>query len=116
MPDKLAKLRELILTYGEQNQIDGWIKEWKLGKAMIMPQWYPEDSPTFSLLQYQSLTESQLAVIVAQLPRGTHLSWQFWRPGQISPAVPMAKQEAFYGRLQGVAEQHGIVLEKANHE
>jgi hypothetical protein len=114
-PDTLARLAELVWTQGNIQQIDSWIKQWKLGPALISPTWFPEDNPTFSVLQYDSLTEDQLRAKVAQLPRGIQLRWQFWQPGQISPPVSMAKQEAFYERVRADAEQHGIILGKANH-
>jgi hypothetical protein len=112
-PDKLARLAELVWTKGTHRQIDGWIK--RRNDALINPNWFPEDSPTFSLLQYDGLNGDQLLAKMAQLPRGTQLRWQFWQPGQISPPVTLAKQESVYERVRVAAEKHGIVLAKANH-
>ena len=90
-------------------------KQWKQGPALINSGWYPEDNPTFSVLQYGSLTRDQLPVKLAQFPHGTKLVWQFWQPGQISPPVSLAKQEELYERMRAVAKQHGVELGKANH-
>ena len=114
-PDKLARLAELVWTKGQMQQIEGWVKEWKQGSAMIHASWFPEDNPTFSVLHYVQLSEDQLRAKLGQFPRGTQLRWQFWQPGQISPPVSMAKQEAFYERMRAGAEQHGILLIKVNH-
>ena len=112
-PDKLARLRELAWVDYDLSQIDSTIAEWKAGNATIFPSWHLEDRPTFWLLQYTSLTEEQLRLKLAQLPKGVRFSWQFRAPGQIYP--PMAKQEALYERMRTVAEEHGTKLEKANH-
>jgi hypothetical protein len=114
-PDKLARLAELTLTYSQRQAIEGWIKAWNEGPALIGSTWFPEDKPTFSVLQYGALTEDQLRAKLAQLPRGTQLLWQFWPPGQIAPPVTMEKQEAVYERMRAVAQQYGIALGKANH-
>jgi hypothetical protein len=113
-PDKLARLAELVSTKGQSQQIESWIKQWKQGTAPINPNWFPEDNRTFSVLQYDSLTEEQLRTKLAQFPRGTELRWQFWQPGQISPPVSMAVQEAVYERMRGVAAKNGVMLGKAN--
>jgi hypothetical protein len=114
-PDKLARLAELVWTKSQKQQIEGWMEQWKQGSALISPRWFPEDAPAFAVLQYDTLTEDQLRAKVAQFPSGMQLRWQFWQPGQISPPVSMAKQEAFYERIRAEAERHGVILEKANH-
>jgi hypothetical protein len=114
-PDKLARLRELAWVDYDLSQIDATIAEWKAGDATILASCCGEDRQTFSLLQYISLTEDQLRLKLAQLPKGMRLSWQFWPPGQFSRPFPMAKQQAFYERMRTVAEQHGLILEKGNH-
>lgn len=114
-PDKLVRLADVVLTPQQRQQIENWIRQWKQGPALINPTWFPEDKPTFSVLQYAPLTEEQLRAKLAQFPRGTQMLWQFWQPGQIAPPVTMVKQEAVYERMRTVAEQHGIVLGKANH-
>jgi hypothetical protein len=114
-PDKLARLGALVLTNQERQQIENWIKQWREGPALISSGWFPEDKPTFSILQYASLTEDQLRVKLSQFPRGTKLLWQFWQPGQSAPPVTMAKQEAVYERMRAAAEQHDVALGKANH-
>jgi hypothetical protein len=67
------------------------------------------------VLQYDDLTEDQLGAKLAQFPSGTHLLWQFWQLGQISPPVSMTKQEEFNESVRILAERHGVVLGKANH-
>jgi hypothetical protein len=113
-PDELARLAGMVHTKAQVAEIEGWSQQWKGGSASINPTWFPEDSPTFWLLQYDGLTEEQLRAKIAQLPRGMQLEWQFWKAGQISPAVSMEKQEAVYERVRAVAEEHGVVLGKAN--
>ena len=110
--EKLARLRELVLTQGDILQIENWIKEWNQGPPVINPNWFPEENRTFSVLQYISLTEDQLVAKLAQFPRGTELRWQFWPPGQISPPVSMAVQTEFYERMQLEAEKSGVKLGK----
>ncbi len=114
-PDKLARLRGLVWLANLRSEIDVRIAEWQARDASIFPSCCGEDRPTFSLLQYISLTEDQLRLKLAQLPKGMRLSWQFWPPGQFFRPFPMAKQEAFYERMRTVAEKHGITLEKVKH-
>jgi hypothetical protein len=114
-PDKLARLAGFVWTANQRQQIENWIKQWKQGSAIVNTSWYPEDNPTFSVLQYGSLTGEQLGAKLAQFPRGTQLLWQFWQPGQIAPPVSLAKQEEFYGRMRVIAEQQGVGLGKANY-
>jgi len=114
-PDKLAQLDALVLTKPQHSQIDGWIKQWKDGSALINPTWFPEDQPRFSVFQYESLTEDQFRTKMAQLPSGMRLRWQFWQPGQISPPVSITKQDAAYDRVYAAAAQHGVAIEKVNH-
>lgn len=114
-PDKLTRLAGLVLTSEHAKRVETWIEEWKQGPATIMPVWFPEDNPNYSMLQYSTLTTDQLRVKLSQLPRGTQLQWQFWQPGQIIPPVTMEKQEQLYERMRAVAEQNGLTLEKANH-
>ena len=85
------------------------------GVAIISPTWFSEESPSFSLLQYDGLAENELREKVIQLPRSMKLRWQFWQPGQISPPVSLEKQEQSYERLRAVVEPRGIVLDKQNH-
>jgi len=115
-PEKLARLEKVVWITSQRQQIESWIKQWKQGPALINSGWYPEDNPTFSVLQYGSLTRDQLPVKLAQFPHGTKLVWQFWQPGQISPPVSLAKQEELYERMRAVAKQHGVELGKANHQ
>jgi hypothetical protein len=113
-PAKLAHLAQLLWTQANQLQIESWIKQWKQGPALIDATWFPEDNPKFAVLQYESLTEDELSTKLTQFPRGIQLRWQFWQPGQISPPVSIAKQEAIYERMRAICEGHGVVLDKAN--
>lgn len=103
-PDKLALLAALVSTKAQKQQIDGWIKAWSQTPTVIDPTWFPEDSPTFSVLQYSALTEKQLAAKLVQFPEGTQLQWQFWKPAETVPGITMALQEAAYERVRSVAE------------
>jgi len=110
--EKLARLGQLVWTQGESRQIESWIQQWKRDSASINPKWYPEDKPTFSVLQYDALTAEQLTEKLAQLPTGMRLRWQFWQAGEISPPVSMARQEEYYSRMRAVAAQYGVVLDR----
>ena len=114
-PDKLSRLIELTWRYDQRDQIETWINAWNEGPALISP-WFQQGQPTFSLLQYGDLTEEQLQTKLAQLPKGTHLRWQFWRPGQIAPPKSMEKQDAIYEKMRVVAERRGVILDKINHD
>jgi hypothetical protein len=114
-PDKLARLAGLALTTEQRQQIENWIEQWKLGPTLITPIYFPENKPTFSVLQYAALTEDQLRAKLGQFLRGTRLLWQFWPPGEISPPVSMEKQQAIYERVRAAAEKNGVELGQANH-
>ncbi len=111
--DKLARLAALVYTKDVRQQLEIEIGRWKQ-PAVINAGWSPA-RPTFSLLQYRSLTEEQFLAKLALLPRGTQLVWQFWPPGQISPLVTMARQDALYERIRTIAEKNGLTLGKTNH-
>jgi hypothetical protein len=118
MPEKLAELRGLVLTSANRQQIDTLLEPWKHQPFLINPIWAPDwisgQETTFNLLNSSSMTDDQLRAKIAEFPKGTRLAWQFWQPGQITPPVSMAKQEAAYESLRAIAEEHGIALEKAN--
>ena len=109
-PEKLSRLLELVWSYQEKQQIEGWIKAWNQSSALINPNWFPEDNRTYSVLQYQALTLNQLLMKIKQFPAGTRLMWQFWQQGQIAPPVSLAMQEAVYEQVRAVAEQNGVSL------
>src|SRR5262249_32868250 len=48
------------LRQGPEDQIEGWMKQWKQGAASINPTWFTEDDRSFSVLQYDAITEDQL--------------------------------------------------------
>jgi hypothetical protein len=110
-PEKLALLKELVWTRMQKQQIEGWIAQWKVGAAAIDANWFPEDRPTFSVLQYSGLTESQLRTKVAQLPHDIDLQWRFWKSG--GPAIE--RQEQIYERVRAYATEHGIVINQSSH-
>ena len=111
--DKLARLAALVHTKEVRRQIEIEIGQWKQ-PAVVNAGWSPA-RPTFTVLQYSSLTEEQFLAKLAQLPKGTRLVWQFWPPGQISPLVTVAMQDALYERIRTIAEKNGLTLGKTNH-
>jgi hypothetical protein len=50
---------------------------------LILPNWYPEDRLSFGVLQYSNLDEEQFRAKLSQMPKGTKLQFQIWKPGQI---------------------------------
>jgi len=115
-PEKLKQLGKLALTRQQRMQIENWAKLWGQKTVLITPTYFPENAPTFSVLQYNQLSKSQMKEKIGQLPRGMQLSWEFWQPGQIAPPISMARQEAVYEAMKSVAEQHGIELGKTNFD
>lgn len=113
-PDKLARIATLIFTQQQREQIERWIKDWNYEYAQITPNWFSEDA-TFSVLQFNSLTEQQLRAKIAQFPRGMQLRWQFWQPGQTSSTTSMEMQEVIYEKMRAVADEAGVKMEKLNH-
>jgi hypothetical protein len=114
-PEKLTRLAGLVLTQEGGEQIERSIKEWKQGPATIMPDWSPQGTPTFSVLQYSQLSEDQLRAKLSQFPRGTELLWQFFSPDHIFPRVGMDDQDELYERMRAVAKQNGLTLGKVDH-
>jgi hypothetical protein len=110
-PEKLSLLKDLVWTRTQAQQIEGWIQQWKLGAAAVDPNWFPEDRPTFSVLQYSGLTEDQLRTKLAQLPHDLDLQWRFWNSG--GPTIE--KQEAVFERVRADAASHGIVISQAKN-
>jgi hypothetical protein len=109
--EKLARLGALV-SPRQQIQVATWSKEWEQGDALILPNWYPEDRLSFGVLQYSNLDERQFRAKLSQMPEGTKLYFQIWKPGQISPPVSMEKQEAMFQALCGYAAQFGVTIEK----
>ena len=93
-------------------QISQWSKQWDRGEALILPNWYPEDRLSFGVLQYSNLDEEQFRAKLSQMPKGTKLQFQIWKPGQISPPVSMEKQDAVCRSLQAYAAQFGVTIEQ----
>jgi hypothetical protein len=110
-PEKLAQLSALA-SPRQQIQVATWSKQWTQGQALILPNWYPEDRLNFGVLQYSNLDEQQLRAKLSQLPLGTKLYFQIWKPGQISPPVSMEKQEAVFQALRSHAAQFGVTIEQ----
>lgn len=112
-PEKLTRLRSLVLTDYNRQQIDNLFDQWRRQPFVIIPNWREDADTTFNLLNSSPMTEDQLRAKIAQFPKGTRLAWQFWQPGQIFPAISMAKQEAVYDNIRASASEHGIALEKS---
>jgi hypothetical protein len=55
---------------------------------LILPNWYPEDQLSFTVLQYHGLDEQQVKTKLSQFPRGTKLFFQMYKSGQIFPPSP----------------------------
>lgn len=109
-PEKFEKLRALA-SPRQQQQIPGWSKQWEGGSALIIPNWYPEDHPTFQVLQYTNLDEEQMRAKLSQIPGGMKLYFQIWKPGQILPPVSVEKQEAVFQELRSYAAGVGVTIE-----
>jgi hypothetical protein len=92
--------------------VANWSKEWERGDALILPNWYPEDKLSFGVLQYSNLDQQQFRSKLSQMPGGTKLYFQIWKPGQISPSVSMEKQEEVFQALHRYAEQFGVIIEE----
>jgi len=110
-PEKLARLRALASSR-QQSQVSTWSKEWERGEALILANWYPEDRLSFGVLQYSNLDEEQFRAKLSQMPGGTKLYFQIWKPGQISPPVSMEKQEAVLQSLRNHATQFEVTIEE----
>jgi hypothetical protein len=110
-PEKLERLRALA-SLRQEMQISQWSKEWESGEALILPNWYPEDQLSFGILQYSNLDEEQFRAKLSQMPSGTRLQFQIWKPGQISPAVSMEKQDAVFQSLRTYAAQFRVAIGK----
>lgn len=110
-PEKLAKLSALASPH-QQMQVAAWSKQWEQGQALILPNWHPEDHLSFGVLQYSNLNEQQFKSKLSQMPRGTKLYFQIWKPGQISPPVSMEKQEAVFQALRSHAAEFGVTIEQ----
>jgi len=109
--EKLERLRALA-SPRQQMQISEWSKQWERGEALILPNWYPEDRLSFGVLQYSNLDEEQFRAKMSQMPKGTKLQFQIWKPGQISPPVSMEKQEAAFQALRMYAMQFSVIIEE----
>ncbi len=110
-PEKLERLRALA-SPRQQMQIAEWSKQWERSEALILPNWYPEDRLSFGVMQYSNLDEEQFRAKMSQMPKGTKLQFQIWKPGQISPPVSMEKQEAAFQALRMYAMQFGVIIEE----
>jgi hypothetical protein len=109
-PEELARLAALA-SPREQMQVATWSKGWA-GEAVILPNRYPEDRLSFGVLQYSNLNEQQFRAKLSQMPLGTTLYFQIWKPGQISPPVSVERQEAVFETLRTNAAQFGVTIEK----
>ena len=102
-PDKLSSLRDLVSATVLKQHLDGLIEGWNRGTASIGSVWTPEDSPKYSLLQYEILTEDQLLAKIAQLPHDMKLEW-------VWPFEKSDANEAAYQRVRAAAAANGFLL------
>jgi len=109
-PEKLERLRKLA-SPRRQTQIAKWSEQWERGDAVILPNWYPEDQLSFGVLQYSNLNDEQFRSKLSQMPKGTKLRFQIWKPGQISPPVSVEKQEAVFEGLQSYAAHFEVYID-----
>jgi len=109
-PEKLDRLSALASPQ-QQRQIASWSEQWRNGGAVIGPTYFPEDQPSFTVLQYSQLDEEQLRAKLSQFPGGTKLYFQFWKPGHVLPPVSMQEQDAIFQSLRSYALQYGVTLE-----
>jgi hypothetical protein len=114
--DKLTRLAALAWTRQGSLEIGRWLTQWAQATWAIWPSRSEEGKWTFSVLQYDSLTEERLRAKLAQFPRGSQLLWQFSSTGQTSPSGTLAEEEALYERMRSVAEASGVTLGKANRK
>lgn len=105
-PEKLARLEALALTEHQRAEIDGWIKLNKQEPVPIQASWFPEDRPTFIVLQYQALTEDQIPEKIAQFPRNVRFTYTPNAPPNLA-----VREKTLIERLKAVSEQHGLQLE-----
>jgi hypothetical protein len=110
-PEKLERL-SAAASPRQQMQISSWKKEWERGEALIVPNWYPENSLSFRMLQYSNLDEEQFRAKLSQMPAGMRLYFQIYKPGQISPPVSMEKQETVFQELRDYATRFGLTIEE----
>lgn len=110
-PEKLERLRTLA-SPRPQMQISQWSKQWEQGEALIRPNWYPEDRLSFGVLQYSNLDEEQVRAKLSQMPGGTRLYFQIFKPGQIFPAVSLETQHSVFESLRSYANQFGVIIEE----
>jgi hypothetical protein len=110
-PEKLERLSELA-SPRQRMKVANWSKEWERGEALILPNWFPEDRLSFGVLQYSNLNEQQFRAKLSQMPPGKSLSFQIWKPGQISPPVSLERQQAVFEALRTCAAQYGVTIER----
>lgn len=105
-PEKLVRLEALALTEPQKTGIEGWIKLAKQKPYQIQEFWFPEERPTFSVLQYEALTEEQLPNKIAQFPRGARFTYS-----QTAVPTVAAREKTLIERMKFISGQHGIQLE-----
>jgi hypothetical protein len=108
-PDRVLRVGDLALTESSRQSIEGWMKRWTESPAYIFASGLPGNTPTFSILQYQGLTEDQLVAKLAQLPPGIELKWQF------AAYENIAQLDKVYERVCAAAAKHGLTIGRSNH-
>jgi hypothetical protein len=104
--ERLVRLKELAVTEPQKTAIEGWVKLAKQEPYQIQSFWFPEERPTFSVMQYQALTEEQLPNKIAQFPRGARFTYT-----QTTTPTVAAREKTLIERMKSISEAHGIQLE-----
>jgi hypothetical protein len=109
-PRKLDRLSALA-SPRQQLQVSNFRRLWGQDERLIQPNWFPEGTLSFGVLQYSNLDEEQFRLKLSQFPRGTKFKFQLWKPGQISPPVSIERQEAVLQSLRTYAAKFGMSIE-----
>jgi hypothetical protein len=104
--EKLVRLKELAVTEPQKTAIEGWVKLAKQEPYQIQSFWFPESRPTFSVMQYQALTEEQLPNKIGQFPRGARFTYT-----QTTTPTLAARENTLIERMKSISDEHGIHLE-----
>ncbi len=104
--EQLARLKSLTLTEQRREEIEDWIKLQTHEPFQIQGSWFPEDAPTFSVLQYQALTEQNLPDKLAQFPRGSRFTYTLSAPTNLA-----GRENALIEGMKSVAHQRGLQVD-----
>ena len=105
-PEELSALEALVLTEHQKMQVEGWMKLLEQKPYQIQAFWFPADRVTFTVLQYQTLTEEQLPQKLAQFPRGARFAYR-----QSAPENLTQKEKELIDRMRSTSQEHGMTIE-----